>query len=306
MVIVVRKGNPKNIKGWDDLVKPGVKISRPNPASSGSAKWNILAAYGHVLADGGSEADAAGVPDEVLRQRRGPPGQRPGRHHGLPERHRRRAAVLRERGDPGPAERRGLRLRRPRRDPADPEPGRGHHRRRAARPRSSSTYLTGKEAQTDYAEQGFRPLDDSIKVEVEGANDPSDPFPAPKTLLTIDEDFGGWAEANTKFFDEDNGIVTKIQRKRARIVMASVRSSADGSGRGAQAPSARRRRSLTAGSGLGLGVAVLWFSLLVLIPLGAGRRHRRSRTGWAGFWDTITQPQTLSAVRADRRAGRRS
>ena len=59
VVIVVRKGNPKNIQTWDDLVKPGVKIITPNPASSGSAKWNILAAYGHVLADGGTEADAA-------------------------------------------------------------------------------------------------------------------------------------------------------------------------------------------------------------------------------------------------------
>ena len=58
MAIVVRKGNPKGIKGWDDLVKPGVKIVTPNPGSSGSAKWNILAAYGHVLAQGGSEADA--------------------------------------------------------------------------------------------------------------------------------------------------------------------------------------------------------------------------------------------------------
>src|SRR3954454_13292312 len=58
VVLVVRKGNPKNIQGWDDLVKPGVKIITPNPASSGSAKWNVLAAYGHVLATGGSEADA--------------------------------------------------------------------------------------------------------------------------------------------------------------------------------------------------------------------------------------------------------
>ena len=55
-------------------------------------------------------------------------------------------------------------------------------------------FQLGKQGQTDYAEQGFRPLDDSIKVDVKGANDPSDPFPTPQTLLTIDEDFGGWAE----------------------------------------------------------------------------------------------------------------
>ena len=43
-MLVVRKGNPKHIKGWDDLVKPGVGIVTPNPGSSGSARWNILAA----------------------------------------------------------------------------------------------------------------------------------------------------------------------------------------------------------------------------------------------------------------------
>ncbi len=63
-------------------------------------------------------------------------------------------------------------------------------------------FQLSKDGQTDYAKQGFRPLDDSIKVDVKGANDPSDAFPTPKTLLTIDGDFGGWAEANTKYFDE--------------------------------------------------------------------------------------------------------
>ena len=46
VVFAVRNGNPKHIKGWDDLVKPGVQVVTPNPFSSGSAKWNILAAYG--------------------------------------------------------------------------------------------------------------------------------------------------------------------------------------------------------------------------------------------------------------------
>ena len=88
VAIVVRKGNPKGIKGWDDLVKPGVKIVTPNPGSSGSAKWNILAAYGHVLAQRRQRGGRAGLPEEVPRQRRGPPGQRQGRHHGVRGRHR--------------------------------------------------------------------------------------------------------------------------------------------------------------------------------------------------------------------------
>ena len=65
---VVREGNPKNIQTWDDLVKPGVEIITPNPASSGSAKWNILAAWGHVLADGGTEDGREGVRDEVPQE----------------------------------------------------------------------------------------------------------------------------------------------------------------------------------------------------------------------------------------------
>ena len=45
VVFAVRDGNPKHIKGWNDLIKPGVQVVTPNPFSSGSAKWNILAAY---------------------------------------------------------------------------------------------------------------------------------------------------------------------------------------------------------------------------------------------------------------------
>ena len=46
VVFALRNGNPKHIKGWADLVKPGVQVVTPNPFSSGSAKWNVLAAYG--------------------------------------------------------------------------------------------------------------------------------------------------------------------------------------------------------------------------------------------------------------------
>jgi sulfate transport system substrate-binding protein len=62
-----------------------------------------------------------------------------------------------------------------------------------------------------YAETGYRPLVDVGDVEVQGANDPSDAFPEPETLLTIDDNFDGWADANTKYFDENDGIITQIQ-----------------------------------------------------------------------------------------------
>src|ERR1035441_6047589 len=57
IVLVVRKGNPKQIKDWDDLVKPGVSVITPNPKTSGGARWNYLAAWGYALKKfGGDEA----------------------------------------------------------------------------------------------------------------------------------------------------------------------------------------------------------------------------------------------------------
>ena len=58
IVFLVRKGNPKNIKDWDDLVKPGVAVITPNPKTSGGARWNFLAAWGFALNKYGSEAKA--------------------------------------------------------------------------------------------------------------------------------------------------------------------------------------------------------------------------------------------------------
>ncbi|MCG5236523.1 sulfate ABC transporter substrate-binding protein [Xanthobacter oligotrophicus] len=59
IVFLVRKGNPKGIKDWDDLVKPGIKVVTPNPKTSGGARWNYLGAWGYALKkSGGDEAKA--------------------------------------------------------------------------------------------------------------------------------------------------------------------------------------------------------------------------------------------------------
>src|SRR3954447_3736409 len=58
VVFVTRKGNPKNIKTWEDLTKPGVSVITPNPFTSGSARWNIMAAYGSQIEQGKSDAQA--------------------------------------------------------------------------------------------------------------------------------------------------------------------------------------------------------------------------------------------------------
>lgn len=57
-VFLVRKGNPKNIRDWDDLVKPGVQVIIPNPKTSGNGRYTYLAAWGYVLKKGGNEAKA--------------------------------------------------------------------------------------------------------------------------------------------------------------------------------------------------------------------------------------------------------
>ena len=58
IVFLVRKGNPKAIKGWDDLIKPGVQVITPNPKTSGGARWNYLAAWGYAEKKYGSAEKA--------------------------------------------------------------------------------------------------------------------------------------------------------------------------------------------------------------------------------------------------------
>jgi sulfate/thiosulfate-binding protein len=66
IVLLVRKGNPKGIKDWDDLAKPGVSVITPNPKTSGGARWNYLAAWGYALKKYGSEAKAQEFVGKVL------------------------------------------------------------------------------------------------------------------------------------------------------------------------------------------------------------------------------------------------
>jgi sulfate/thiosulfate-binding protein len=68
IVLLVRKGNPKGIKDWGDLVKPGVQVISPNPKTSGGARWNYLAAWGYALKQpGGNEASAKDFVTRLLK-----------------------------------------------------------------------------------------------------------------------------------------------------------------------------------------------------------------------------------------------
>ena len=210
---VVREGNPKDIQGWDDLVKPGVEIITPNPASSGSAKWNILGAWGHAIQAGGSEKDATEFVEKFL-----------GNTISLPSSGREATTAFSEgNGDVLISYENEAILARANGEAFDyivPDDTLLIENPAAVTTDSSDTaqafldFQLTPDAQADYATFGFRPVVDGVTLpEVEGANDPSDPFPTPGTLLTIDDDFGGWGEANSKFFDENDGIITRLQEE---------------------------------------------------------------------------------------------
>ncbi len=67
IVFLVRKGNPKGIKDWADLVKPDVQVITPNPKTSGGARWNYLAAWGYVLKNGGDAQKARDFVAELFK-----------------------------------------------------------------------------------------------------------------------------------------------------------------------------------------------------------------------------------------------
>jgi sulfate transport system substrate-binding protein len=67
IVFLVRKGNPKNIKDWDDLVKPGLKVITPNPKTSGGARWNYLAAWGYAQKKYGSQEKARDLVQKLYK-----------------------------------------------------------------------------------------------------------------------------------------------------------------------------------------------------------------------------------------------
>ena len=218
VVFVVRAGNPEGIETWDDLVEPGVEIITPNPGSSGSARWNILAAWAH--ATGGQDDEAAGR--EFLTQLLGNtialPGS--GREATTAFTDGSGDVLLSYENEAILAKQSGADI-----DYVVPPDTLLIENPAAVTTEAPEVateflnYMTGPEAQADYAQSGFRPVVDGVDVgEVDGANDPANPFPDPETLYTIDDNFGGWSEAADLYFgdgEEGNplGIITELQQQ---------------------------------------------------------------------------------------------
>ena len=124
VVLAARKGNPKDIKDWSDLIKPGVSVIVPNPITSGGARWDIMAAYGTISNKGADKTAGVDYLQEAVQERRGAGRQRPQGAADLHQRQGRRPHLLRERRDLRPAERPVARHRQAVRDDPDREPDR--------------------------------------------------------------------------------------------------------------------------------------------------------------------------------------
>jgi sulfate/thiosulfate transport system substrate-binding protein len=205
VTIVVRKGNPEGIKDWDDLLKPGVEVVTPNPFSSGSAKWNLLAPY--ATKSNGGQDKAAGlayvdalVKDHVKIQpksgREATEAFLQGSGDALLS-YENEALFIESQGDPvehvTPPQ--TFKIENP-----TAVVSKGAN---AAKAKAFNDYLFTPAAQKLWAEAGFRPVDPSVAAEF------ADKFPQPEKLWTI-EDLGGWKDVDSTLFKKDVGDIAKI------------------------------------------------------------------------------------------------
>jgi sulfate transport system substrate-binding protein len=205
VVFVVRKGNPEGIETWDDLVSGDVDVVTPNPFTSGGARWNIMAAYGQVVQNGGSDQEGLDFVQQLLENT---PIQDASARDALNTfvggegdvllSYENEAIAAQDAGEdveyivpddtilietPGAVTE----------DPQDPDAAQAFH-----------DYLISEDGQRGWAENGFRPVDPKVLKEFQ------DDFPEPSGLFNID-DLGGWETIATDFFDPENGSVAAIE-----------------------------------------------------------------------------------------------
>jgi sulfate/thiosulfate-binding protein len=211
VVIAVRKGNPKGIKTWDDIVKPGVKIVTADPGTSGAAKWNLLGAYSQAAGPDDDEAKGKAYLEKFIKNVVS--WNESGRVATDTFTKGTGDVLISYENEAIAARASGVEL-----DYIVPDTSfliqNPAAVTKTAPPVAKEflTYVQSADGQKVLAEHGFRPVVDGVPAgEVEGANDPTNPFPTVKTLITID-DLGGWKEANKRFFDPKTGIVTELRK----------------------------------------------------------------------------------------------
>lgn len=205
VTFVVRKGNPKNIRDWDDLLKPGVEVVSPSPLSSGSAKWNLLAPYA-AKSDGGKNPQA-GL-DYVTRLVNDHIKVRPGSGREASD------VFLQGTGDVLLSyENEAIFIERQGKPVEHINPPQTFKIENPVAVVKTSQHLDKanafknfqytQPAQRLWAQAGFRPVDPAVIAEF--AKD----FPVPAKLWTI-ADLGGWTSVDASLFDKDNGTITKL------------------------------------------------------------------------------------------------
>jgi sulfate/thiosulfate transport system substrate-binding protein len=202
VVLMVRKGNPKNIKEWDDLVTGDVEVLEPNPFTSGGAKWNIMAAYGAQLEKGKSPEKAKQYLAELFKNV--PVLDKSARESLQTFSSGKGDVLLGYENEAILAQQQGEDL-----DYVVPDQTILIENPVAATSEAKDPklaqafvdFLYTPEAQKIFVGKGYRP----VVKDTPGA----DKFPEPSGLFDINK-FGGWDKVNAEFFDPENGVVAKI------------------------------------------------------------------------------------------------
>ena len=203
VVFMVRDGNPKKLKTWNDLLKPGVQIVTPNPFTSGGARWNVMAAYGGARRAGKTPKQAetflARMWKHVVAQ---PTSAREGLQTFLAGRgdvflaYENEALFAQKKGQ-------SVQFVIPKATILIENPiAVTSTSKKKAKASTFLKFLRTKPAQRIFAENGYRPLINGV---TQGLN-----FPSRPQLFTI-KYVGGWAKVEKRFFDPRTGVMAKIQ-----------------------------------------------------------------------------------------------
>jgi sulfate/thiosulfate transport system substrate-binding protein len=203
VVLAVHKGNPDGIHSFDDLLTKDVSIVTPNPFSSGSARWNIMAVYGSQIEQGKSPAQALAAVKTVLEKTQAQPGS--GRDAMTAFTQGQGDVLLTYENEAIKAEEAGEDVEYviPE-DTIKIETPIAVTREAGPEAQKFLDYIWSEAGQKIWAENGYRPVDPKLV-------DPKK-FPTPKGLFTIAK-FGGWEKVKEEFFEEKTGSVTEIEEE---------------------------------------------------------------------------------------------
>lgn len=202
VVLVVRKGNPKGIHSFDDLINKNVKVITPNPFSSGSARWNIMAIYGSQIAEGKSPTQALAAVKTVLSKTVAQPGSGSDALTAFTQ--GQGDVLLSYENEAIKAQKAGESV-----DYVIPkdtiliQTPIAVTKTAPVAAKKFLDFIWSDAGQKIFAENGYRPVNPKLV-------DPKQ-FPTPQGLYTIQK-FGGWTKVNDEFFDPTKGSVAAIEK----------------------------------------------------------------------------------------------